>query len=179
MCSESFADTLLHLFHLAFKSGRACVTQETFHGQRAAAHRRGMKEPSGHIRPVSICHWDSGFGMGRGVGVGLGGCMVINTCSHGELLIERSVQRLCQRPALMISVIAHDSIRRHAFECSQACLRAPTLSSVDPAARLSSAQLKNKVKLYYSSSLVMCPLQCASFDSTSLKQRCIRARVCV
>lgn len=94
--------------------GCACVAQETFHGRRAVAQRRAMKEPSGHIRPGSICHSHSGLG-GRG-------CTVITTCSHGELLIERSEQRLCQRLALMISAISLDCIGRRAFECSQACL---------------------------------------------------------
>lgn len=62
------------------------LPRKPFMVRRSAAQRRGMKEASGHIRPVSICHSDSVFGGGL-----VGGCTAINSCCHGEPLIERSV----------------------------------------------------------------------------------------
>lgn len=61
------------------------LPRKPFMGQHSVTLRRGMKEASGHIRPVSIYHSNSVFG-GR-----VGGFTVINTRCHGELLIERSV----------------------------------------------------------------------------------------
>lgn len=51
----------------------------------------------------------------------------------------------------MTSVITHNAVSQHAFEASDC---GPPLCSPSPAARLSSAELKVEVKLYYFLSLV-------------------------
>lgn len=51
----------------------------------------------------------------------------------------------------MTSVITHNAVSRHVFEASDC---GPPLCSLSPAARLSSAELKVEVKLYYFLALV-------------------------
>lgn len=68
--TESFVDTPLCSFHLAFKSRLGMwLPRKPFMVWRAAAQRRGMKEASGHICPVSICPSYSVFGTEEGAGV--------------------------------------------------------------------------------------------------------------
>lgn len=58
--TESFVGTLLLLFRLAFKSRpRMCYPGNLSWSGVQLLKGEGMKEASGHIRPVLICHSDS------------------------------------------------------------------------------------------------------------------------